>query len=120
MSTAPSWLHVAARDATGRPWTLGALLQLYAEREHCTMENLAGELGCRPELLQRIALCRRPRDDRFAEDIATVASRFDVDPVALLRIARHAAVVGRIALSIVGGAPALMAARDRDDSEGPS
>jgi hypothetical protein len=79
----------------------------------------ADALGCSDDAWYWIAICRRPRPDRFAEDVRTIAGAADVDWGKLQHF-----IVTALAAERFRGAPAdaqqaagdLLAARARDDN----
>lgn len=121
----------ALRDAAARakndPFYLSGLLEAYRQMENLSQEELARQLGCLPDMLPRLALCRRPDQARFRDDIRTIASRFAIRPDRLANLVRAAeayqASQSRHKDISVGE---LLAARDRNEvaeprqpSEGP-
>jgi hypothetical protein len=102
------------------PFFLASALEEYARSEEMAWEDLAGVLGCAPEQLGPLGLCRRPRsgDAAFLDEIARIAERFDLDMDALTAIARRADTLdawrGRIAAQRIPSQGWLQAARDRD------
>jgi len=120
--TRPSWLSTAVRRSSEREWTLGHVLEKYRQFENKSPEALALELGCSLETLEWLALCRRPDEDTFAEDLSAIADRFNVDPNGLASVIRHAESLGVFAARQEDGQtvrePALvLAARDRDSDD---
>jgi hypothetical protein len=57
-------------------------------REGLSDEALAARLGLATVDLPRLALCLRPRPDQWAEDLAQIASRFNLAPEPLAAILR--------------------------------
>ena len=104
---------LASRDA----FYLGWHLARYSEKKGVSMEELGRELGCLPETVNSIALCRAPRAEppHFQRDIERVAERFQIRADRLMGIVRLAQVSGEESM--------LMAARDRnlreDEESGP-
>lgn len=130
-------LH-ALRDAAARakndPFYLSGLLEAYRQMERISQEDLARYLGCLPDVLPRIALCRRPDRTRFRQDIQAIASKFAIQADRLANLVRaaeayqaaRAAQSRRRPLEQAGAlfysltqAGELMAARDREDEEPP-
>jgi hypothetical protein len=70
----------AVREDSG---LLAARLARRADEAELPWSGLAVLLGCTDEALDRMALCRPPRPDRFEEDLAEVARLGGVDPDAL-------------------------------------
>jgi hypothetical protein len=78
----------------------------------------AARLGCSPEQIPRLALCRRPdpTNERFADDVRRIAEFVRCDPVRLRDLLRETSAVGRLRGSAGGsdvGQGLLLAARDR-------
>jgi len=83
---------------------------------------LTAELGCSEAAIWRLAICLRPRSDRFAEDVALIASKLSVDEVALARIIRQVQAIEVMSGRGVAERGAMMAARSRraeDQEKGP-
>jgi hypothetical protein len=103
--------------AQERPTLLAGPLQLYKEQEGLDDQRLAAKLGCAPEAIPRLALCKRPRPaPHFREDVERIASFIHADMLQLMMLIR--AVESREALSRRADPtqPALLAARDHDES----
>ena len=121
--TQPSWLKTAARRSAEHAWTLGHVFEQYRQFESKSPEELAMRLGCSLETLAWLALCRRPDEERFAEDLSVIAERFNVDPNGLAEVIRHVESLGVLSArqqdGNVSGMPNLLAAHDRtlDDEE---
>lgn len=79
--------RAAERTAT-RPEYLGWVLTRYMDVEALDWLAMARLLGT-PTPFARVALCLRPRQERFAEDVTAIAERFGLDAAALARIVRH-------------------------------
>ncbi len=99
---------LASRD----PFYLGWYLTSYAEMMSVDIADVAGELGCLPEMMNTMSLCRAPRSEppHFREDIEAVASRFQVRADGLANLVRQVQVASDQGM--------LLAARDRDRSRG--
>ena len=102
-------VSLASRDS----FYLGWHLVRYAEMTDMSMAEVGRELGCLPETVDSISLCRAPRaaPPHFREDIEAVADRFQVRADSLARIVRH--------VQVSSGAGILLAARDRDTEDDP-
>jgi hypothetical protein len=103
--------------AQERPTLLAGPLQLYKEQEGLDDQQLAAVLGCEPEAIPRLALCKRPRPaPHFREDVERIASFIHADMLQLAMLMR--ALESREALSHRPGTArlALLAARDHDGS----
>lgn len=109
-------LRALVRRAEGEPFFLASALKAYAESEGMNDENLARFLGCAPEALDPIRLCRRPAGEapRFRDDVLRIAQHFGLHADRLAGILRR---VDALAALRPGGAPPggeLRAARDRE------
>lgn len=118
----PSWWTTAVRRSKEKSWLLGHVFEQYRRFENKTPEELARQLGCSLETLAWLTLCRRPDEDRFAEDLSLIAERFNVDPNGLAEVIRHVeslgALVDRPEEEQGVDAPVLLAAHDRKTEPG--
>ena len=89
----PKWLEVAARRSGQLSWTLGYVFEQYRKYEGKSAEELAVELGCSPETLEWLSLCRRPSEERFVEHLEMIEKRFAVEPHRLAAVVRHVEVL---------------------------
>lgn len=112
-------LEALARRVEGDPDYLAFLLRLYAEAEQLDDPGLTAALGCRPEDLTRLRLCRAPRSDpaRFRADVARIAGHFEIDEVRLLGVLRRAEALRALAGAEPGSRGMLLAARDEEPPE---
>src|SRR5437867_1670527 len=117
MTKMPRWLEHAARRGSERPWTLGAALDDHCRNEGVTREQLSSLLGCSPDAVAWLSLCRRPSPEQFAEYVSKIAERFQIDPFKLARIVRRVDAVGVLRRPNHAQEheedPLLLAARDR-------
>jgi hypothetical protein len=82
-------LDTLALRAAADPYVLAHRLAAYQRARNLTDADLAHYLGCTPEALTMVRLCRAPRGEADgAEDVRCVAERFGCDA------ARLAAAVG--------------------------
>lgn len=72
---------------------LTTALSAYVEAESIDWLRLTQEIGCDIETLDRIACCRWPRLEQFAEDCHSIAIHAGVDPFRLLAFLRKLAVI---------------------------
>ncbi len=105
----------AAMAAAARPAFLGWTLARFRQAEGLDDAGLAGWLGTDPSRLQWLGLCRRPRPDRFAADIAALSARFGVDPSRLAAATRQVDALSALAHAPDQDIGVLAAARDRED-----
>src|SRR5262245_18346002 len=106
-----------ARRLEGEADFLASALAEFARRRGLDDEALAGYLGCPPERLGSLRLCRLPAEApaEFRRDVGRIAERFGVDGRALagllnqLRVMRQSPGPGRARFA---------AARDRPPGEG--
>jgi hypothetical protein len=106
-------LRHAASRAAHEPSFLAYDLNIYAERNNRTREDLATSLGTVNDCFDKLALCRSPhRDQRFREDIGVVASYAEIDDQALGQLVRQADALSALASAPSSQvAPMLAAAR---------
>ena len=100
-----------ARLASDDPFYLGWHLARYSEMRGMSMTELGRELGCLPEAVNSISMCRAPRSEppHFRSDIERVADRFQVKADRLMRIVRY--------VQIEADESIPLAARDRGGKE---
>lgn len=100
-----------SRLASNDPFYLGWHLARYSEMRGMSITELGIELGCLPETVNSISLCRAPRPvpPHFRSDIERVADRFQVRADRLMRIVRYVQVESDESI--------LLAARDRSARE---
>jgi hypothetical protein len=112
-----------ARRVENDPFFLASLLADYARSEAMDDPRLAAALGCRPEDLAAVRLCRAPRPDRegFRADIDHIAARFKLDPDRLTEAVRRGEAMRRLRSATPGAQGFLAAAREGvSQSEPPS
>ena len=99
---------LASRDS----FYVGWHLVRYAEMTGMSMEEIGRELGCLPDAVDSMSLCRAPRAEppHFRWDVEAVADRFQARADSLARIVRH--------VQVSSDSGTLLAARDRG-VEGP-
>jgi hypothetical protein len=116
-------LDALARKVQGDPFFLASLLTLYARSDDLDDTGLAAALGCPPERLSGLRLCRAPRPDPagFREDVAGIAAEFGLDPDRLAEAVMRGRAIREIGAAPAGGRGFLMAARDEQptDQSGP-
>lgn len=108
-------LRRAAERAADRPFFVAAVLLPWARAEGLDDAALAARLGCPPDLLPRLLLCRRPRPHprAFHADVTRIATALGLAPARLAEVLRHAETLAalREQADVVSG---LAAARDRE------
>lgn len=113
-------LKRAAQIAQGDPFYLAGLMEVYQHMEGMDSSSLARYLGCLPDTLPRVALCRRPDPSprRFRADVEAIARRFGLKADHLANLVRVTDAFRHFSTS-QGAAPLgnLMAARDRQDDD---
>jgi hypothetical protein len=96
----PNPLRPIARLACRRPFYLGWALAAYQQGHGLDEKRLAALLGCAPELVSELCLCRRPGTlaprRTAAEDVRAIAACYGLDVAALRRVVEEAAS-GRLA-----------------------
>lgn len=77
----------------------------------------AATLGATPDMLARIALCRRPRAARWLDDAYAIADASGADRYLVVRFLRTAEALETLARDDAAAVPGvtLMAARDREE-----
>lgn len=107
--------HMANRVADD-PFFLARPLAEYARSERLDDASLASRLGCRPEELARLRLCRAPLcgEAEFRADVTRVAAAFGIDPGILADAVRHGEGLARLRVTArAAGEPGhFLAARD--------
>jgi hypothetical protein len=124
--------HATAQERRLRAWLvqraietaaplLAAPLDAYAQAEGMDWMALANSIGCAPDDLNRIALCRAPRAARFVEDVHEIAEGC-ADPDRLLPLLRRLQILETFRADRAAESHAayqddhtLLAARDRTD-----
>ena len=108
--TTPKLSQLASID----PFYLGWYLASYAEMMSVDIVDVADELGCLPEMINVMSLCRAPRAEppHFREDIEAVANRFQVRADRLANLVRQVQVASDQGI--------LLAARDREPGDDES
>src|SRR5687767_1708164 len=109
-----------ARRVSHDPYFLASVFSAYARSERLDERGLAAALGCTVEALVPLRLCRRPLAETpiFRDDVARIAARYEVNPVALAQIIRRVDALEALRRG-VNDAGMLVAARDRDDHDPP-
>jgi hypothetical protein len=110
-------LAYTAQRAKARPEYMAWVLARFIELERVSEEELAQRLGITAQDLPHLALCLRPRDDRFVDGVRQISARFNLNPAALATVVRLVESAEALATRNTGQAPAdaglLMAARAR-------
>ena len=121
-----------ARRLQADPQFMSYALATYQQHEGLERQDLAQELGLAPEMLLRLALCRRPDPDSplFAEQVREIADYTLMDEARLANILRQVSSLEKLAQrKLVPDAPEtesqpdyslsglLAAARDRNVAE---
>jgi hypothetical protein len=100
----------AAERAAERPTFMAWVLARYRDAEGVDDDQLAHFLGITREALDQLALCGRPRQDLFKEDVAAIAERFGADPHRLTNLIRQVDALGAFARAPAAGSLGVMAA----------
>jgi hypothetical protein len=79
--------HTAQR-AKAHPEYLGWVLARFLERERISEAELVQRLGIAAGDLPHLALCLRPRADRFIEDVRQISAKFHIDATSLATVIR--------------------------------
>jgi hypothetical protein len=102
------------------PFFLAAVLSAYARSRDLDDVGLADALGCSPDDLVDLRLCRAPRPDppEFRADVRRIAARFGLDAGRLADVVRRGQ--GSLVLRTRRPAPAgLLAARETPSPPSP-
>lgn len=120
-------LDALARRVQSDPAFLAAALADYARSERLDERGLAAALGCPPEQLSALRLCRRPRAEpagQFRRDVEQIGARFGVRADVLAEAVRRADALAALRQAAAAERGTLMAARDReaesDSADNPS
>lgn len=118
-------LRRAAQRAADRPFFVASDLAAYRELHQLGEEALAEFLGCPPEQLPRLALCRRPDPDtpEFRREVERIAEHVGARAPRLAQLLREVAslhALRRADTRSRGSTGALLAARDRAAGDAPS
>ena len=112
-------LRHAARAATRSLFFLAGSLEEFRQNRGIDEAELARFIGCVPELLPKLALCRRPVPESggFRSDVDRITAAFGLRDGRLVQLLREAESVkalkeADLALGEVTRRGALMAARD--------
>jgi hypothetical protein len=108
-------LRRAAERVRSQPFFLAAVLLDWADREGLDDAALAARLGCAPQVLASLLLCRRPvgTGSQFRQDVERIAGRFGLEVQRLAEAIRYADALA--ATAAAGAHPGwLAAARDRE------
>ncbi len=111
-------LRRTVRAAEASPVFLAAVFARYRAVEGLDDAEFACRLGVAVDRLDELAICRRPRPDRFRQDVSAIAARFGADPGALAAVVRQVDALETFAATPVPGL--LAAARDADDEPAPA
>ena len=96
------------------PFFLACPLALYADSEAMDDTKLAAALGCSPDDLVHVRLCRAPDALRFTEDIERIASKFKLNPDVLAQAVRGGQAIFHLREISGSNQGTLLAARDDD------
>jgi hypothetical protein len=110
-------LSRAAERVRHSPPFVGSLFDAW---ENTFGTSIVGALDASPESVNALALCTKPRDDRWGEDIAEIAAACSLDEGRLATFLRQALAVERLKSAAPVGAAVdgrLLAARDRNEDE---
>ncbi|MBI1915575.1 MAG: hypothetical protein HYS12_12705 [Planctomycetes bacterium] len=111
-------LEALARRVEDNPFFLASVLARYAQAERLDDTGLAKTLGCTPETLTALRLCRTPRTEApgFGEDVDCIAARFNLDGDRLAEVVRHGQALEHMA-GPSASRGTLLAARDAQEDQ---
>ena len=100
--------------ASQDPFFLSWYFARYSEMMSADIVDVASEIGCLPEVMNTMSLCRAPRTEppNFQQDVEAIANRFQLPPERLANLVRQ--------VQTVSGRAMLLAARDSDTNDGGS
>lgn len=101
-------LSRAIERASQRPFFVAGDLLTFQSLRHYDDDGLASFLGCAPEALPNLALCRRPdaADSRFHDEVGQIAAHVGADASRLAELfAVVAAAGGRYPQRSLGDSP---------------
>lgn len=118
-------LKRAADRAAQRPAYMAWVLSQYVSNQGISPTELVAELRSSQRATTSLALCLRPRPDRFVDDVNAMTAKFGVDGVTLARIVKHVEAIEAMAGRSAAASGTLMAARvrrvtDPDKGNAPS
>jgi hypothetical protein len=111
-------LERLAKRVSTDPFFLGFRLAQFAAVKELDDAALAARLGCAPDALANLRLCRAPRADdptTFREDVTCIAAKFGLDARTLAEVAKPALAEVERGGASAGAAGALLAARDQEN-----
>jgi hypothetical protein len=113
-------LKKLANRAQDDGFFLGCLLKLYATSESLDDAKLAAKLGCPPNVLTPLRLCRAPGvlAMEFQKDVKQIAARFSLNRQALSEAVRRGQAILNMREDREGSRGTLMAARDKEPEPG--
>jgi len=115
-------LKLAASRAAESDYFLAKVLRAYEKFEKLTSAETARHLGCTPETLIRLALCRRPYSGdpgRFKDDVNRIAEHFGLDVAKIANLVRYVDTMESLSespqlTSVVSDRGILLTARDQE------
>ena len=120
-------LRHAALRASNNPFFIAGDIERFRTRREMQESDLAGYLGCEPEILHKLGLCRRPDPDSstFHSDVHRIADAFGVSSNILIQLIREADSLNVLGTDVPVAKPnplegLLMAARDKELVESQS
>lgn len=114
----------AAQRAAEQPFFLASVFAAYQQANRLDNADMAALLGCEPDDLTRLALCRRPaaEEGQFLADIDHLARRFRLQGDQLIMIIRQVDALAAIRQQLHishSGTGMLRAARDHKEPDTP-
>jgi hypothetical protein len=108
-----------AQRVASDPFFLAEALSTYALAEELSDDQLAERLGCAPNQLDAVRLCRRPRGSAraFQHDVDRIAAAYQIDATVLAEVVRQADSLRAFRSVADERAGYLMAARDLETNE---
>ena len=110
--------RLADRVAEQAFFLAGPLAAFAAARE-MSATQLAEQLGCQEDTLDRIKLCRSPSSEELVAVVQQIAQRFQINEDVLAEAVRLGQTLLRWQRSSIGGSGTLIAAREKEDFQDP-
>ena len=114
-------LRHAALRASKNPFFIAGYIEGFRTRRGVQESDLARFLGCEPEVLPKLGLCRRPDPDSttFQSDVHRIANAFGISPNILVQLIREADSLNVLGMDVPVARlnpleGLLMAARDKE------
>jgi hypothetical protein len=112
-------IKMLAEKLTALPDSMAWVIAKYREIEQIDDAAIARRLGTDIDGLNHLALCGRPREDLFMEDIEAIAEHLSIELRPFLELVRHVETIEAFRYHSAAGSTRLLAAA-RDIAEEPA